>query len=410
MSEGKIADLSKIIVLLLVRVNKNHMKQFIIGIIIAGAITSCTSGNKAHITGLLSGVSDDTLYLELVTTKERKIVDSAITNKQGEYKFSVHLPVNTPTFYNIIHKQCVIPLIISGGERVKVNSLCNLQENYTVEGSPESEILKKYNTLYHNGIGRLDSLSRLYSQTQPLATDDNRRKELLTEYTREFIQFKRENIAFVVSNATYMATIYSLYQRLPNNEPLFNLHNDYAYYNLVADSLSARYPQSPHVMALLRDVSEEHKAQEAALQIQQKINVQDSKFPEIELPDTQNKTQKLSSFTGKVILVDFWSITDSRSGIVNAELKETYDIFKKHGFEVFQVSMDDNKANWINVVRAQRLPWISVNDPRGLGGLPAMSYNIGSLPGNILIDKKGVIVGRNLYGSALQAKLSALTL
>ena len=41
-----------------------------------------------------------------------------------------------------------IPLIVTPGDRIEVNSLCDLARNYTVEGSEESQLLKQFNTQY----------------------------------------------------------------------------------------------------------------------------------------------------------------------------------------------------------------------------------------------------------------------
>ena len=113
---------------------------------------SCGQKNKAHISGTFSGISKDTIYLEMLTTKGRTVVDSTVTNQQGNYRFTVSTPVAAPTFYNIVYKQSSIPVIVSPGEKVKVNSLCDLGRNYTVEGSDDSKLLKEFNTMYSNGV------------------------------------------------------------------------------------------------------------------------------------------------------------------------------------------------------------------------------------------------------------------
>lgn len=370
---------------------------------------SCSQQKQAHITGTLTGLNNDTLQLEEVTTRGRQIVDSAITNDQGDFRFTVKLPVTTPTFYNILHREFSIPLLISPGERITINSLGDLVRNYTVEGSPDSKLLKEFTTLYQNGIGTMDSLSDLYAQTRPAAQYDEQRKELLKAYTQAYLQFKRDQISFVVKNASSLAAIYALYQQFPNGEPLFNGANDYIYFRMVADSLSARYPESAHVNALIRDVKEREKNIELANKINDIAANQSHDYPEINLNDIYDKPQLLSDLNGKVILIDFWSVNNTKNGIINAEYKELYDVFAPQGFEIYQISLGDNKASWINAVLQQRLPWISVIEPNGMSGASALSYGIRNLPTNILIDKQGHIVGRNFFGNDLRTKLINLT-
>ena len=371
---------------------------------------SCGQKNKAHISGTFSGISKDTIYLEMLTTKGRTVVDSTVTNQQGNYRFTVSTPVAAPTFYNIVYKQSSIPVIVSPGEKVKVNSLCDLGRNYTVEGSDDSKLLKEFNTMYSNGVRSLDSLANLYSETRPTPDNDARRTALLREYTQRYVKIKREHIAFIVKNASSMAAVYSLYQRLPNDEALFNANDDRVYYRMVADSLADKYPASPHVIALLRDVKTQDDAAALAQQVsRQQAETAGLNHPEITLQDMFGKDHKLSELKNKAILLTFWSVTDPKGPAMNNEMKELYKEFSGKGFDIYQVSLDSDKASWILAVQAQKLPWTNVIDPNGFTGLPAMSYNVAATPVNFLIDRRGNITGRNLQGAALRTRVAELT-
>ena len=371
---------------------------------------SCGQKNKAHISGTFSGISKDTIYLEMLTTKGRTVVDSTVTNQQGNYRFTVSPPMAAPTFYNIVYKQSSIPVIVSPGEKVKVNSLCDLGRNYTVEGSDDSKLLKEFNTMYSNGVRSLDSLANLYSETRPTPDNDARRTALLREYTQRYVKIKREHIAFIVKNASSMAAVYALYQRLPNDEALFNANDDRVYYRMVADSLADKYPASPHVIALLRDVKTQDDAAALAQQVsRQQAETAGLNHPEITLQDMFGKDHKLSELKNKAILLTFWSVTDPKGPAMNNEMKELYKEFSGKGFDIYQVSLDSDKASWILAVQAQKLPWTNVIDPNGFTGLPAMSYNVAATPVNFLIDRRGNITGRNLQGAALRTRVAELT-
>ncbi len=385
------------------------MRNTLILLMASVLLVSCGPKKRAHISGTLTGLSNDTLLLEEITTRDRQVVDTVVTNDKGDFHFTVDLPSATPTFYNLIRSDFSIPLLVSPGERITVNSLGDIARNYTVEGSPDSKLLKEFTTLYQNGISTMDSLSELYAQTQPVPQYEERRKALLQAYTQAYVQFKREQIAFIVKNATSLAALYALYQRLPNDEPLFNTNSDYMYYRLVADSLSTRYPESGHVVALLRDVEDQRKTLELAHRLNDVALTQTHDYPEIDLRDMYDKQQLLSSLSGKVILIDFWNTNDTRSGVLNAEYKELYKQYAPKGFEIYQVSVGDNKADWINAVLQQRLPWISVLEPNGFSGASVLSYQVQGVPANVLIDKEGHIVGRNYYGAALKTKIADLT-
>ena len=112
---------------------------------------------------------------------------------------------------------------------------------------------------------------------------------------------------------------------------------------------------------------------------------------------------------GKVVLLDFWSAELGNSNTLNAELKEVY---KKYAdapvaFEVYQVAIDTSKPLWISAVQEQQLPWISVCDFRGRNSPALGLYNVQKLPANFLIDREGIVVARDLYGTGLQRALEA---
>ena len=264
--------------------------------------------------------------------------------------------------------------------------------------------------MYSNGVRSLDSLANLYSETRPTPDNDARRTALLREYTQRYVKIKREHIAFIVKNASSMAAVYALYQRLPNDEALFNANDDRVYYRRVADSLADKYPASPHVIALLRDVKTQADAAALAQQVsRQQAETAGLNHPEITLQDMFGKDHKLSELKNKALLLTFWSVTDPKGPAMNNEMKELYKEFSGKGFDIYQVSLDSDKASWILAVQAQKLPWTNVIDPNGFTGLPAMSYNVAATPVNFLIDRRGNITGRNLQGAALRTRVAELT-
>ena len=72
------------------------------------------------------------------------------------------------------------------------------------------------------------------------------------------------------------------------------------------------------------------------------------------------------------------------------------------------VSFDQDKNAWINAVKQDNLIWEHVSDLKGWGNEVGKIYSIQGIPANILVDKNGVIVGKNLRGQDLENKLDEL--
>lgn len=123
--------------------------------------------------------------------------------------------------------------------------------------------------------------------------------------------------------------------------------------------------------------------------------------PEIELPNKMDSLIKLSSITGKVILIDFWASWCAPCRAANPYIQKLYKKYKAAGFEVFGVALDVKKEAWLKAVKTDKLTYTLVNDVGGWNSKVAESFFIDVLPTNFLLDRTGKIVAINLEGKAL---------
>jgi hypothetical protein len=80
-----------------------------------------------------------------------------------------------------------------------------------------------------------------------------------------------------------------------------------------------------------------------------------------------------------------------------------------NGFTVFSVSLDQNKAAWINGIKKDGLVWENhVSDLQGWRNAAAGLYGVNSIPATYLIDGDGIVIKRNLRGQALENTLAKL--
>ena len=78
------------------------------------------------------------------------------------------------------------------------------------------------------------------------------------------------------------------------------------------------------------------------------------------------------------------------------------------GFEIFSVSIDDNKKDWQKAITRQRITWVQVNEPNGWDAQTAIRWNIDYLPKTYLINKKGDVVSISLEGKELEENVKKL--
>jgi glutathione peroxidase-family protein len=130
---------------------------------------------------------------------------------------------------------------------------------------------------------------------------------------------------------------------------------------------------------------------------------------QIKLPTVRGDSVTLSSFHGKVILLDFWASWCGPCRVSNKKLVKLYDKYKSQGFEIFGVSLDEEKNNWKKAVAKDKISWTQVNDPRGgWEASTAAQWNISVLPTSFLINKKGEVVAMDLDGRELEKNITRL--
>jgi len=175
---------------------------------------------------------------------------------------------------------------------------------------------------------------------------------------------------------------------------------------VAASALNSFYPKSEHVKALYQNTLQ-LIAQERNMQLRQLIDEAGSDIPEIILPDTEGNPIALSSLQGKVILVHFWSALNPDSRILNPVLAEAYSKYRQKGFEIYQVSVDKDRKDWLEAIQKDKLTWTNVGDMDG-SIQAVMNFNIQAVPYNYLIGRDGAIIAQNLKGPALDKALSEI--
>lgn len=143
------------------------------------------------------------------------------------------------------------------------------------------------------------------------------------------------------------------------------------------------------------------------IEINKSTEIGDS-YVDFEMENTKGVKRKLSEFKGKLVLLEFQASNCAPCRQENPNLIKTYEKYKPKGFELFAVSQDINKKSWMKAIEKDKLPWIQVSDLKGQSTLASLIYGINGIPDNFLIDKNGIIIGRNLRGEKLNEKLAEI--
>lgn len=130
------------------------------------------------------------------------------------------------------------------------------------------------------------------------------------------------------------------------------------------------------------------------------------KAPDFTMNDPEGNPISLYSKLGpKLVLLDFWAAWCGPCRRENPNVVKVYKDFHKKGFDVFGVSLDQKRDDWVKAISDDNLTWTHVSDLQYWNNSAAQLYAVSAIPSNFLLDENGTIIGRNLRGEELAAKV-----
>jgi peroxiredoxin len=377
------------------------VKRIILLLLSAFILFSCGQKSNFSISGHIDGGEGKTIYLNKLLTNSQLPLDSVKMDKKGTFKLKGI--AKGPTFYLLkLSNTNFITLLLDSAETATViGSYNNFAYDYDVEGSFNSKLVRDLNIRYTEVKGKMDSIKTLYTKNVNNPASSANLTIWNDEYTKLASNYTEYVTGFVKTNAFSPASIYALYQKWDDNNYIIN---DLQTMKTAASALSAMYPHNEHVKALYKNTIDimRRESSNKTLQLLQENAVNS---PNITLPDPDGIERSLWSLQGKYVLLHFWSAKDRTSRIQNEVLDELYAKYKSRGFEIYMVSIDDDKEAWKQAIAEDNLTWINVGDMKG-SYQAVINYNIKAVPSNYLLDKEGKIIAKNLQGPALNQALS----
>jgi peroxiredoxin len=382
----------------------NNFKK-IIPILLASVLGTACTHHSARVEGRIAGGKGAAVLLKKTRAGKPVVLDSARLGASEKFSFKID-KTEPASFYQLaVDTLGTLTLLLHPGDRIALSAQASdVVASCQASGSEDMELMLQLQQRLAQSNAALDSLLRTATGDSPQQAAEVRRGA-----ARIFLQQKRYNTTFIVKYPTSPASITAFYQKLGQELPLFGAPDDRFLLRMLTDSLRPRYPKSTYVNALLVKLDELEAAARQAALLELMSQATEVDKPEVELPDAQGKIHQLSALKGKVVLLDFWVSTSSLCLMDNRELMALYRDYRKKGFEIFQVSLDDDVAQWKNAVEEHALPWISVTCPAAEGCVAARDYRIEKIPANFLFDRQGKIAGKDLYGEELAKKLKELT-
>jgi len=325
--------------------------------------------------------------IQELTSADNPNVDSVSLNADGTYVKTVHL--TEPGYYrfNFFNIQAV-DLVLDRSD-IELNVDGNDQGGaIEIKGSPDYDLLRDIQKELQT-FDQQPAIQQIQSEFQVAV--QKQQAEEITLLQNKYLELMTADRDRVIAGLASKPVNLGLINLLQGNT--FDKDRYYTYYKKVADEATAKMPNSVHIKQFSEMVQK------------MAVTAIGQPAPEIALPDPSGQTVKLSSLQGKYVLVDFWAKWCGPCRKENPNVVKAYNKFKDKGFEVFGVSLDRSKEDWVAAIQQDGLKWTHVSDLKYFESQAAIDYNINAIPFSILVDPKGVIIAKNLRGPALEKKL-----
>lgn len=383
------------------------MKRLLIFVLPVLIATGCQNKNSFTVKGVIKEPAGKVVYLKRISVNTLLLTDSSEISKDGVFRFRVK--ASEPDLYQLGYSDSdFITLLAGPGEKIElVFQAKNLTRDYSLTGSDGSEKIRMLDIRLNDTKMKLDSLRLAYENASVEKGSEDKLIMLENEFNNTLKNIRKKNIEFIITNTTSLASIKALYQRIDENTYVLYDPKDLQYLKIVSDSLGRYYPDNKNVKALAEDVKKELSIMNSR-QIQNLANSSPAVKLDPDLKDINGKRVTLSSLKGKIVLLTFWSVDSKECIAENLQLKSTYKLYNKKGFEIYQINLDENEEKWRKEVKFDELPWINAREDDPRNPKNAILFNVKTLPANYLFDRDGSLIGLNLHGRSLQIKLNQL--
>lgn len=348
----------------------------------------CNERSEGYvITGNISGIEHDTVFLREYKGKGVYITHDSALIENGSFRMSGSVEYPKRVILNFAQKRGGMTFWIENSD-ISITADADSLYNASVTGSVTDDeyeasrkALDEYDKAYHDTYRKLSAAKKEGDEEEIRRLEDLTESALQT-YLDETIKYIKSHPgsyinANLIKSITYYLDGYQL-------EELIN-------------SISDDVASIPEIIDL-KDKADMLKR----VAIGQRA-------PDFEMTDQDGNSVRLYDLLEEceLLLLDFWASWCGPCRRENPNILEVYNKYKDSGFDVLGLALDRDRESWLEAIEKDDLPWTQVSDLSYWDCPVASQYAVTAIPTSYLIDKNGIIIGKNLRGTRLEEKVKS---
>jgi thiol-disulfide isomerase/thioredoxin len=344
--------------------------------------------NSFSLSGTIKSAKNKILVLskiEDISSNKAVIIDSIQVNRKGGFNVVYILK---PGVYSLKFNNKSALLAIDKEQQLKIKG--KDFEHLKIKGSKDTKLLLAYEKFRKKSLNRLVTAVRLKIKSlKGKQADFSTIAKLRDLEVNNYKLHLEELMRFVKEKMGTSIAVYPTSTRWIGGKYLPFL-----------DSLAIAFNEKHPNAAITKKLKER-------IAILKRTNI-GTKVPNIILADSSNIFKSLDSIKGKIILVDFWASWCPPCRTESVLLNHLYEKFHAKGFEIYSISLDTKRKNWVTAIKKDQRVWVNVSSLKGFDTDISNKLGITSLPFNMLLDEQNNIVAVNIFGDKLTTKIDQL--